>query len=124
MKLRSEIPTIIIELRGDSTPEDANYFYFPLLEVLETLIKTDLKFVFNFKFHHYNTVSTRYISSIMELFKPYVNNGRVTLNWYYLGTFGDYRNYDEDLKELGEDYKQALKIKMNILERKMDLNDI
>ena len=119
MKYTSDIPTIIIELEGNSIPEDANYFYFPFLEVMELLEKTDLNFTFNFKFHHYNTMSTRYITALLKLFKSGAAINRITINWYYLGTFGDYRNYDEDLKELGEDYKKVLNLKMNILERKL-----
>jgi hypothetical protein len=119
MKYTSDIPTITIEIEGNSIPEDANYFYFPFIEMLENLAKTDLNFVFNFKLHHYNTMSTRYITAILKLLKPLAAKKRVIINWYYIGTYGDNRNYDEHIAELGQDYKETLKIKMNILERKL-----
>lgn len=112
-----EISNGIITLSGRSLLEDADEFYNPFFRLLKTICKEKQDLIFNFKLDYYNTVSTRYISYILNILKDYSKQAKVTVNWYYLGTKGDVRNFDEDIQEQGQIMKETFYSELNILER-------
>lgn len=84
---------------GSSIPEDADEFYFPLIQHLELIVGGGRDLVFNFKLDYFNTASTRYITRILKLLKDLSRVAKVRVKWYY------YHN-DETIEELGRMYKE------------------
>ncbi len=110
-KIRKKVPSIEINMLGESTPEDANEFYLPFIDSLEAFIKLNkIEFTFNFKLDYYNTASTRYITRILTLLKPGFNKKIIIINWFYL-------SIDGDMKELGQDLKDTMRMRFNLIER-------
>lgn len=116
-KQYDELPTIIIDpfeitITGRSIPEDADLAYFPFIKKLEIICKGTGPLTFNFKFDYYNTASTRYITAIIKLLDEKKIHSSVKVNWYYL-------EIDEDMQDLGIDYKEMYpNLKIKLIKRK------
>jgi len=110
-----EKPYIIIE--GRSIPADADLFYlgeYGLYNKIKYALETWNKVIIEFKFKYYNTISQRYLTSIMLLFDKYSSYVDLTVNWYYESAG---RDTDYDMKEYGEEYQELINTKINILKR-------
>ena len=95
-------------LYGSSIPEDADSFYFPLIEHLELIIDGGRDLVFNFKLDYFNTASTRYITRILKLMEKLNEVAKVRVNWFHFSN-------DETIQELGQMYKEISKIRINMI---------
>ena len=106
-----ELPTIEIKqpeitITGRSIPEDADLAYYPFIKQLESIALNWTELVINFRFDYYNTASTRYITRIITILDEMRTRATVKINWFYL-------EKDEDMQDLGEDYKEIYS-KLNI----------
>ncbi len=102
--------TGLFQISGVSVPENAIEFYKPILLWLKSYTKNpqDITTV-NFKLTYLNTSSLQYLYDILvELSHVTIPPYKVTINWYY---FAD----DTDMKETGEDFKDAVDFNFNIL---------
>jgi len=112
-KQYDEFPTIEIKpgeitISGRSIPEDADFSYYPFIRQLEAIAEKKQDLIVNFKYDYYNTASTRYITRIISILNDLSIVAKVVINWYYLAK-------DEDMEDLGTDYKEMyenLKIKL------------
>jgi len=100
----------IFKMTGVSIPFDADTFYFTVIDYLELFAIQGQMIIFDFEMDYYNTHSLRYLSKIFSILNEMVNkNKSVMINWRY-------RVIDEDMKEIGEDYKELYPdLKFNII---------
>jgi len=100
----------IFKMTGVSIPFDADTFYFTVIDYLELFAIQCQMIIFDFEMDYYNTHSLRYLSKIFSILNEMVNkNKSVMINWRY-------RVIDEDMKEIGEDYKELYPdLKFNII---------
>lgn len=97
-----------LDLEGVSIQENPVEFYQPILDELHNLkFSETYTLIMNCSFRHFNTSSSKFIFEIMKVMQSMeIGNKDVTINWYY-------DSYDEDMKELGEDYEDLTGLKFN-----------
>ena len=95
----------IIEFKGVSSPENSLAFYQPVFEMLPKYRQASSGNVeVNMAFVHFNTSTSKCLFDIFKEIKQIEKNGvNVNVNWFY-------DEFDEDMKEVGEDYSDILDI--------------
>ena len=77
----------LLNISGESYPENACEFFRPLLQALDSYLKSISKadIVFNFQLTYFNSASTKMIYNIFELLNESVhaNTNHIVLNWYH-----------------------------------------
>lgn len=83
----------IFDMKGISMPENASDFYLQIIEWLdeyeENIAKKntgedDISIKLNFKLTYCNSASAKYLLTIMEKLKTFVDSGiNIEVNWYY-----------------------------------------
>ena len=100
----------IFEISSRSLPEDADEFYIPVIKWLENYIeKPNPKTNFTFKLDYYNTASARYITKMVKILDDLGANNDVKVYWYY-------REIDEDMEAMGEEYNEMTDIDIELIE--------
>ncbi|OYT71982.1 MAG: hypothetical protein CFK52_06370 [Chloracidobacterium sp. CP2_5A] len=104
-RIAFDATTGVLEMEGDSYPENAMHFYQPVLEWLSRFLSSSSTPVtFNFRLDYFNTSSSKCIITILEMVENAVKSGRtVTMNWHY------YED-DDDMKEHGEEFAEDFSI--------------
>jgi hypothetical protein len=99
------------EVLGSSYPENASEFYSPLFEWLNTYItEVTRELYFDFKLDYLNSSSIKFVSELVDKINKYGKIGiTVEINWRY-------RDEDEDIKELGEEFKDEVSCKFTLIE--------
>lgn len=99
----------IFEISSRSLPEDADEFYIPVIKWLENYAqKPNPKTNFTFKFDYYNTASARYITRMVKILDELGANNEVKVYWYY-------REIDEDMEAMGEEYNEMTDIDIELI---------
>jgi len=100
----------LFKMSGISIPFDADTFYFKVIDYLEIFAIQGQMIIFDFEMDYYNTHSLRYLSKIFSILNDMIkNNKSVMVNWKY-------RLIDEDIQEIGEDYKELYPdLKFNVI---------
>ena len=101
----------ILEISGESYPENALDFYKPVFEWVKSFITGfDDKIVVNFRMVYFNTSSSKAILDILDfLDDQFKDNDRdITVNWYYQAD-------DEDIQESGEEFAEGLSLPYNLV---------
>lgn len=98
-----------ITMSGRSIPQDAFLFYDRLIRQIQEVVDKKKNLTFNFKMSYYNTGSSMYMTKIFKMLKELSKHAKVVINWYYLGV-------DEQMYELGVDYKEMLGMEINLIE--------
>ncbi|KAF5078339.1 hypothetical protein DSECCO2_141460 [anaerobic digester metagenome] len=95
----------VIEISGNSLPEDVHSFYSPIISWLdEYKIQPNHRTEVVFNFEYYNTSSSKMILRILEKFREIHRKGfDVEVQWHYMED-------DEDMIEAGEDYSENIKV--------------
>jgi len=100
----------IFEISSRSLPEDADEFYIPVIKWLETYAsKPNAKTNFTFKLDYYNTASARYITRIVKILDEISRQNQIKVYWYY-------RDVDEDMQAMGEEYKEMTDLDFELIE--------
>jgi alpha-amylase/alpha-mannosidase (GH57 family) len=97
--------TGVFLLAGVSVPENSMEFYGKLIKWLKEYAKQPAKKTkIIFKLSYVNTSSLQFIYDLLMLLDA-VNNdiSNVSVEWYYL-------EEDTDMKEMGEDFKEAVNV--------------
>jgi hypothetical protein len=98
------------ELSGSSYPENASEFYNPIFDWLNkyfTEITREINF--NFSLDYLNSSSIKFISELVDKLDKYGKVGiGVEINWHF-------KDEDEDIKELGEEFKDEVSCKFNLI---------
>ncbi len=93
----------IILLAGISIPEDPYAFYNPVIEEIEAyLLAPKDNTRLEFKLEYFNTSSTLVIRNLIRDISQQITNTNLKILWYY-------EEYDDDMKEAGEEFKLLFK---------------
>lgn len=105
--------TGIFNISGRSLPEQAHELFKPILAWLDEYAKEIKKeTTFNVTLEYINSSSNKYLLLLLKKLEEWhLADHKVTVNWYY-------EENDEDAMEAGEEYRDLLKIPINILEDK------
>ncbi|MEN8122161.1 MAG: SiaC family regulatory phosphoprotein, partial [Bacteroidota bacterium] len=100
----------LFEISNKSLPEDADEFYQPVLNWLENYkLKPNEKTNFSFKLDYYNTASARYIIRMIKILDNISQKHQVKVFWYY-------REIDEDMQAMGEEYLEMTNLEFELVE--------
>lgn len=99
------------EISGRSIPENSYQFYEPLLTWLDEYAKAPKEeTVLSFQLDYFNTSSSMYILGILKkLEKIFLAEHKVKVRWVYDVD-------DEDMLQTGEDFKQIVKLPIDMVE--------
>ncbi len=101
----------IFKMFGRSLPENSLKFWTPILRQVENGIITRHLDV-RIKMEYYNTSSSKCVFDLFRVFKAIEDKGiALMIRWYY-------DEYDEDMLEAGEDYKNLLNLPIKFIEEK------
>lgn len=96
----------LLEIIGNSIPEDSFSFYNPILKWLDELKETPPKKIsIKIQIEYFNTSSSKYILEILKRIEKISLNCSCDVNVYWF-----YDDDDEDMQEVGENYKSMVKI--------------
>ena len=90
------------QISGESSSEDSNNFYNPVLNWLDNYLATDRRSIkFDIYISYYNTHSSQVVFQILDKMNTHAFQNHVTVevNWH-VGIM------DVDMKEDGEDFKE------------------
>ena len=94
----------IFEISQMSFPEDAVDFYSPILAWLREYAQSpNPETVFNMKLKYFNTASSKQLIQILLILQEMKDRSNVLVKWFY-------KEIDEDMLALGEEYKQIMQI--------------
>ena len=102
-EINFNVSTGVFVVSGVSVPENSMEFYGNITDWLSKYVKKPLKKTkFIFKLSYVNTSSLQFIYDMLMILDS-INNesSRISVEWYYL-------DEDTDMKEMGEDFKEAL----------------
>lgn len=100
----------ILEFKGRSSPSVSLEFYYPILSNLDkAFVNGTTAITASFAFEYFNTSSSKCLLDILKRLAQFKSRGMdVQINWYY-------EEDDEDMKEAGEDYEEALGMSFNYI---------
>lgn len=106
-----------LEISGKSIPENSYDLYKPLLDWVEEYLQSPAaKTIFVFRLTYFNSSSAEYILDIMKKLETlFLKGAPVEIKWYY-----DVE--DEDMEQIGEDFKAILKIPIEMVETEEEDN--
>jgi hypothetical protein len=101
----------LLEIMGQSYPEDAVKFYSPILEKIKDHFKESKhKFIVNIKLVYLNTSSLKCMMILFDILdSAFKKENDITINWRY-----DKGN--EIAEECGKDFKEDMQVPFNLIE--------
>ncbi len=98
-----------LEIKGRSIPENSVEFYKPIMESLESYMKTPVSpTTVDIQLEYFNTASSKCILDVLKKLESIHSKGnQVNITWYY-------EEDDEDMKEAGEDYQAIINMTFNM----------
>jgi hypothetical protein len=113
VKLNAETGLFIIE--GKTLPENVNFFYEPILIWLNEYITNPKEnTILEVKLEYINTASSKAIFSVFLKLEKLVNKGKTAkIKWFYADD-------DEDMKDVGEEYADVIKVPFEQIEFKAE----
>ncbi|PJA10017.1 MAG: nuclear pore complex subunit [Flavobacteriales bacterium CG_4_10_14_0_2_um_filter_32_8] len=101
----------VLQISGISVPENSLEFYDIIIKWLEEYIQNPVETTkIIFKLTYVNTSSLQFLYDILILLDGIHNKtSNIQVDWYYLSE-------DLDMKEMGEDYQEALSVDFSFFE--------
>lgn len=100
----------LFEISNKSLPEDADEFYQPVVDWLENYkLKPNEKTNISFKLDYFNTASARYITRMVKILDSMARKHEVKIFWYY-------REIDEDMLSMGEEYFEMTDLEFELVQ--------
>ncbi len=100
----------IFEISGLSLPEDAIEFYRPVIRWLEEYANApNATTHFNLKLEYFNTASSKQIIQLLLFLEKLNTKSPVKIFWHY-------KDIDEDMHDLGEEYSDIIKVDFELVE--------
>ncbi len=98
-------------IEGKTLPENVNQFYEPLFDWLNNYVNNpNDETILEIKLEYINTASSKAIFSVfLKLEKIIENGGKAKIKWYYADD-------DEDMKDVGEEYADVIKVPFEHIE--------
>ncbi|MDP2385639.1 MAG: DUF1987 domain-containing protein [Bacteroidota bacterium] len=100
-----------IEIGGRSIPDNPLDFYKPLFDWIEIYsLSPKRKTQVNFRFEYFNNISKRELTNLLHKFQLLHESvkSEVEINWFY-------GKDDPDMLDVGEDFKDMLKVPFNLI---------
>jgi hypothetical protein len=101
----------LVEIEGESYPENSVEFYQPIFDWLEAYIE-EVKghLTVKLKLSYFNTSSSKCILDLLDILQSYHNRsaGAVTVEWYY-------HEDDEDMLESGKEFAEDLDMNFKLV---------
>lgn len=99
----------LIQFEGRSFPENSVAFFRPVLDWMNRYCQNPAASTScNFKLEYFNSSSQKFIVDVLKMLAELGSNGHsIAVNWYY-------KPGDDDIKEVGEEFKNMLKIKFEV----------
>jgi hypothetical protein len=99
-----------MEFSGKSIPENSADLYEPVMEWVDKYLETPAESTtFVVKLEYFNTSSSKYLLEIFRRFEGLFKKGmKVAVQWYY-------ELEDEDMQESGDDFRDILKIPVELI---------
>lgn len=101
----------LFTITGRSLPEHAQELYTPVLEWMDAYFAAGIKSptTLTIFLEYINSSSNKYLLQILRKMEEWFLAGhQVSVNWYH-------HEVDEDAMEIGEEYKELLKLPIHIL---------
>lgn len=99
--------TGVLEITGNSTPENPFEMYQPLLKWIDEYLQMEPKRTeVRIFLEYFNTSSSKYLYEILKRFE--LAQGDVKIKWFYL-------REDEDIQMAGEEYKSMLRVNFEMI---------
>jgi len=101
----------ILNIKGNSYPENTLEFYDPILNLMEEFFKHTeiIDIILNIEIVYFNSSSSRVFFEIFDLIEDNSKDLNFQINWIY-------ENDNESVLEIGEDFKDDFqKLEFNIL---------
>lgn len=99
--------TGVLEITGNSTPENPFEMYQPLLKWIDEYLQMEPKRTeVRIFLEYFNTSSSKYLYEILKRFE--LAKGVVKIKWFYL-------REDEDIQMAGEEYKSMLRVNFEMI---------
>jgi hypothetical protein len=92
-------------IKGRSIPDNPDEFWYPVLRWFDQYMQNpNNSTVFNIDLEYFNVTSSKRILALLYKLNELVDNGHnVNVHWYY-------RDGDEDMYEVGQDYAYMVKV--------------
>ncbi|MBF0457324.1 MAG: DUF1987 domain-containing protein [Nitrospirae bacterium] len=104
----------ILEINGESYPENTSEFYEPLFKWLDMRLGElhEESFTINIALKYFNSSSSKILMNLFERLEKYSERGKnIAVNWIY-------DKADESCLEYGEEFKEDLTtLKFNLVEK-------
>ncbi|MEX1002055.1 MAG: DUF1987 domain-containing protein [Crocinitomicaceae bacterium] len=101
LKVEINENTGVLLFAGVSLPENANYFFAPVIEELEDYLQNPPKnTTINFYIEYLNTSSALFLRKIIMLCEKKLKPEGLKIIWHY-------EKDDDDIKEFGSDFKSV-----------------
>ena len=101
----------ILNIKGNSYPENTLEFYDPILKLLENFFKKTKreKIELNIEIVYFNSSSSRVFFEIFDLIEDFSDKLGFTINWIY-------ESDNEGILEIGEDFREDFeKLDFNLI---------
>ncbi len=97
--------TGVMEIRGRAIPEQADDFWMPIINWFETYVQMPAnQTIFKIDLEYFNISSSKRILFLLYKLNQLAKDfEQVKVEWYY-------RQNDEDMYEVGQDYKYMVKV--------------
>ena len=92
-------------IKGRSIPDNPDEFWYPVLRWFDVYVQDPSNStVFNINLEYFNVTSSKRILALLYKLNELIDNGHdVKVHWYY-------RDGDEDMFEVGQDYAYMVKV--------------
>jgi hypothetical protein len=99
-----------MEFSGKSIPENSAQLYEPVMDWINNYLEKPAEnTTFVVKLEYFNTSSSKYLLEIFRRFEELFKTGKkVAVQWYY-------ELEDEDMQESGDDFRDILKIPVELI---------
>ncbi|MCX6153008.1 MAG: DUF1987 domain-containing protein [Candidatus Kapabacteria bacterium] len=103
----------VCQLKGRSIPEDTFNFYQPVISWISDYVQIPLPVTqIKMELDYFNTSSSKFLLELFKKFKEvkeYNTDYSLQVEWYY-------EDGDEEIKEIGEDFKEILNLDIKFIE--------
>ena len=109
-KLSFDPESGVFEISGRSIPENSTDFYDPLLNWLDKYIEAPQEMTnVTINLEYFNTSSSKCLIEIFRRFeKLKINGNSINVKWFY-------EEEDEDMFESGQDFREIIKVPMELM---------
>lgn len=98
----------ILEIEGESAPENSLEFYKPVFDWLNENIKEKKDIEIRFFFHYFNTSTSKCLIDILDIINDfYKKDGKIDFIWKY-------HEYDEDMLETIKEFLETIEFPSRI----------